>query len=303
MQQDIKEVGFESITTNQRLINHDGSSNIRRRGINRFAAHNFYHSLVTMPVWSFLLVIVGFFILINVLFGTIYYFVGVEDIGVVPDMNYRPWVKMFFLSAQTITSTGYGQIEPVSFWINVISSTEALIGLMFFAIMTGVLYGRFSKPTAKLTYSKNAIITPFKDLTSLNIRIVNSKISQLIEVEAQLIVSLLVNNGNKLERIFLPVKLVNDKVAILATIWNVMHVIDKNSPFYNMNEEEMKKSDVELIYMIKAIDDTYGQEVHTRTSYKWYEVIHSAKFAPAVKINKGVMEVDIKKIGILEKIS
>lgn len=297
-----EKLGFEGATfdSKYRLINKNGSSNIKRQGLNAFASYNFYHSLVTMSWFSFFLIILFYFVAVNSLFATIFYFIIGDNVGIVNSQgDYNNWLKMFFLSVQTITA---GQTQTSSWLANTISSILALIGLLTFAVITGVLYGRFAKPTAKLIYSKNILIMPYKGITALSMRAANAKISQLIEIEAKLIISLLINKNSHIkERVFYNVEIENNKVALLATVLNLIHIIDKDSPIYNFTDEELREHDAEFILMITAIDDTYAQQVNTRTSYKWYDIVRGNRFAPIVKLNeREKMTFKLKEVGLIE---
>lgn len=296
-------MGLDPINVpDQQLIKKDGTTNIHRHGLNHFAAYNFYQKMIMVSWTKFFFIIFGFYLGINTVFGTIYYFMGVTESGVsIPDMSYHYWLKTFFLSTQTITTTGYGQIAQIGLWVNLVSSIEALAGLLFFSLITGLLYGRFSKPTAKLFYSNNILISPFKDVKILSIRLANAKIGQLIEAQAQLIISVTNTYNKERQRRFHNVKLLNNQISFFTGSWTISHIIDKDSPIYNLNANELDEKDVEFILMVNAIDDAYGQTVYSRMSYQAHEVVWNANFQPISYLNDDKETViNIKDVGKYE---
>jgi inward rectifier potassium channel len=143
-----------------------------------------------MPVWKFMLILLTFYVCINFLFATIYFAIGIEYLNGI-DASGSEWVKFgqtYFFSAQTFTTVGYGHISPSGFLASTVSALEALIGLLSFAIATGLFFGRFSKPVAFLKFSHNAIIAPYKDITALMIRIMPFKNTNLTDAEAKITV-------------------------------------------------------------------------------------------------------------------
>ena len=145
--------GFGSNTADYggRFLNKDGSPNIEKRGISFFNRMSWYHTLLQMPLIKFLCLVGGFYIILNLIFAIIYYAIGIENLeGIKANNALEEFGEAYFFSAQTFTTVGYGRISPHGFAASTIAALEALVGLLSFAIATGLFYGRFSKPKAFL---------------------------------------------------------------------------------------------------------------------------------------------------------
>ncbi len=191
-------------------------------------------------------------------------------------------MEAFFFSSQTLTTLGYGRISPVGTLASAAAAVESMMGLLGFALATGLLYGRFSKPEARILYSHNAVIAPFKDKTALMFRIVNERKNQLIEVEASLTLSLKSDQVNV--RRFLALTPDIKKINFFPLNWTIVHSIDEESPLFGLTEQEANDLDAEVIVLIKAFDDTFSQTVYSRSSYKYSEIIWGAKFKSMMEL-------------------
>ena len=186
-----------------RFVNKDGQPNIEKRGMNFFQRTSWFHTLLAMPGWKFLFIILSFYIIINMLFAGIYYFIGIEHLsGMKIGSELEKFGEAFFFSAQTFTTVGYGRISPTGFATSAIAAFQALIGLLSFAIATGLFYGRFSKPKAYLRFSHNAIIAPYKDITALMIRVAPFKNNTLTDAEAKLTLGMAIEENGKITNKF-----------------------------------------------------------------------------------------------------
>lgn len=277
------DTGFGTGSDNQgtRLFNKDGSFNVTQQGLPIHQRINIFHELITMPWWKFLLIVVLAYTILNTLFAGLYLSVGMDEIEGDKGMTTAEhfW-DAFFFSSQTLTTVGYGRQNPIGFYANIVSAVECLFGLMSFALMTGLLYGRFSRPVAKLMFSQNILIAPYQSSgKGLMFRIANKTRNQLIECEAELMMSMNVVENDKVFRRFFPLTLERKKITSLALSWTIVHPINDQSPIHEMGIEELKNADVEFIFYFKGFDDTYSQHVHTRYSYKPQELVVDRKFA------------------------
>ncbi|MES2558888.1 MAG: ion channel [Bacteroidota bacterium] len=290
--------GTQASSQGERLVNKDGSYNVKRVGLPFWNRINHFHDLITMKWWKFFLFVILFYTTINLLFAGLYLTVGMEEIE--GDRGLTEWEHFwdaFFFSSQTMTTVGYGRTSPIGFLANLVAAAECLVGLMSFAILTGVLYGRFSRPQAKIIYSKNALIAPFKDGTAVMFRIANGRPNQLIECEAQLMMSYVDIETNIRRFIQLPLEI--QKVSALALSWTIVHPIDENSPMNGVSPNELAGMDCEFVCLIKAFDETYAQTVHSRHSYPSEDVVWGAKFEMMYhRDNNGKATVlDLEKVG------
>jgi len=294
-----QELGFGGNLTGQRQINKDGSSNIVRKGVHHFSPLNVYHTLVTMTWIKFSFIILMAYLGINLLFASVYYFIiGVDQLGgMQTSTELHKFLEAFFFSAQTITTVGYGRISPSGMTASAVAALESLFGLLAFALATGLLYGRFSRPTAKIIFSNNALIAPFKEGKAFMFKIANARTNALIETEASMFVAYDETVNDKTMRRFQSMKLEIDKISFLALSWTIVHPIDEESALNGITEEDLKAMNAEFFILIKAVDDTYAQQVHARTSYQSQDVIWNAKFRNIIEQTaEGKMAIDIGRI-------
>lgn len=266
-----------------RLISKDGKFNVKKEGLDFSERFHLFHTLMNMSTFLFFFYLLLVYFVVNILFTSIYILVGVEGIGGTYFDN--QFLSAFFFSAQTLTTVGYGALHPINQSVGFISSFEAFIGLLGFAVSTGLLYGRFSKPKIKLLFSKHSLVSTYKEITGLMVRIANPKDSQLINVEAIMIFSEVIENEGVRNRKFYTLDLEMDKISLFATSWTIVHPITNESPLYNLTGKDFAERDVELILLIGAYDETYNQDVHVRSSFKYDEIITNAKFIPILGQN------------------
>lgn len=286
------------------MVNKDGSFNVERRSLPFFESLSIYHSLLSMSWLKFNLVVLLAYIVVNLFFASLYMLIGVNHLGGISGVTtFEKFLDAFFFSGQTITTVGYGVIHPVGFWASLISLVESMAGLLGFALATGLLYGRFSRPNAKILYSKKAIIAPYKEITAFEFRIANARKNQLIEVEVQVTASIKESKDINSKRKFYVLNLERNLINFFPLTWTIVHPIDENSPLYGVSETELIDSEAEFIIMIKAFDDTFSQSVHSRTSYLYHEIVWGAKFQNIyVESELNVTAVDMSKFHGIDKV-
>jgi inward rectifier potassium channel len=264
-----------------RFVNKDGQPNVKKIGVPFLEQISWYHSLLALPRWKFLTIIILFYFAINFVFALIYVAIGVQHlVGMQRGNAFTEFGEAFFFSMQTFTTVGYGRISPSGFLVSFVASMEALTGLLSFALATGLLYGRFSKPVAYLKFSDNAVIAPYKDISALMIRLAPYKNTALTDAEAKISLGMMVEENGKMVNKFFPLDLEFTKVNALTLSWTVVHPITEDSPLYNFTKEDFTNTVGELIVFIKAFDDMFSNTVVARTSYSFKEVIYGVKFVP-----------------------
>jgi inward rectifier potassium channel len=302
-----KELGFGTKTSGQhsRLVNKDGSYNIERIELSRWASTSIYHALITMRWQKFNLIVLIYFISINLLFACLYYYTGMDGLeGVRATTEGNKFMEAFFFSTQTFSTVGFGRLSPGNNVTSSIAAIESLIGLLGFALATGLLYGRFSRPVAKILFSQNAIIAPFKGGTALQFRIANKlRNSQLSEMTCKVSVAKLeLENGTYIRR-FRGLELELKSIVFFPMTWTINHPIDENSPLYGMTEQDMKDADVEFLVSLSGFDDTFSQTVNTRSSYSHEDLIYGARWISVFSTNsKGQTSQDLSKISNFERV-
>ena len=214
----------------RRTINADGSFNVKRKGL-RWRDANPYLMLIDTTWPRFLLVVLAGFLAVNMIFAGLLLVIGIEYLkGLESDMG--AFANAFFFSVHTLTTVGYGNVYPQGPWANAVSSLEAATGLMLFAIATGLLYGRFSRPSARIVYSKNAIIAPYQDGTSLQFRVANARSNTLMNMEARVLLMTVDTSDGELKRNFIDLPLERPHIYFFALTWTIVHPIDAASPFF-----------------------------------------------------------------------
>jgi inward rectifier potassium channel len=303
-----RELGFGSkiISQKARLINKDGSFNIGRIEQSNWKSTSVYHSLITMSWQRFNFIVFIYFIIINLIFAFSYYLAGIEGLkGIEAKTELDKFLEAFFFSTQTFSTVGFGRISPENHITSFIAAIESLVGLLGFALATGLLYGRFSRPVARMIYSDNAIIAPFKEGTAFQFRLANKmKNSQITDITCKVTVAKLeTENGVKIRR-YRPMELEIKNIIFFPMTWTINHPIDENSPLYGMTMKDMEESRVEFMISLDGFDDTFSQNVSTRHSYTHDEVIYGAKWISVFGENDhGQTVQDLRKISEYESVS
>lgn len=288
-----------------RLTNKDGSTNLRKTGLPYWEHISIYHTLLRMSRIKFILLVLVFYTCINLFFASLFFIIGVDHlIGTDPSGNlFYKFMDAFFFSSQTLTTVGYGHVAPTGMATNAVASVESLLGILIFAVVTGLLYGRFARPRAYLTFSHNIVVAPYKGGRAIMFRVATYKNNNLTDAETQMTAALHVMEDGKMVTRFYPLKLEITKVNSLALSWTVVHSLDENSPMHNYTHEDFKDSRMELIIAIKAFDDHFSNIVQQRTSYTQHELVFGARFLPmfhrAADGAETILELD--KINAYEK--
>ncbi|MCC6725570.1 MAG: transporter [Saprospiraceae bacterium] len=269
--------GTRIIGEKDRLIAKDGKFNVVRVGLKTWSP---YQDLVEMTWVRFFGVVIAFFVVVNVVFALLLNWIGMDCLnGVQKGSWLENFEQAWFFSVQTFTTVGYGSINPSCISTNFVAATIALVGLMSAALATGLLFVRFSKPTSQLVFSKNAIITPYRDGTSFQFRIANMRNSRLINLDVKLTMSWVEpNESGTMSRKFARLKLEREKVVMLPLNWNIVHPIDEESPFWERSPEDLAAMNVEVIVLIEAFDEVFSQTIFANSSYCDEEFLHNVKW-------------------------
>lgn len=291
----------EKYLRRKRVLNRDGSFNVSRTGLDP-SGRDAYQFLINMSWPAFLSFIFGMYLLVNTAFAVIYLLIGVDQLtGYEHTGVMSNFLNAFFFSTQTLTTVGYGAIAPNGELASTVAAFEAFAGLSGFALVTGLLYGRFSRPNSRLLYSNHAIITPFQDGDSFQFRVVNKRRNVLMEMNASMMLT--VFNKEAGVRRYYRVKLETPFIYFFPLNWTLVHIIDQDSPFWGLSAEDLKEQDAEVLILMKGFDDTFGQIVHSRFSYKYDEIVFGGKFTKAYDTDEqGETELNIKRIHEYEMI-
>jgi inward rectifier potassium channel len=297
--------GSQPVIKSQPLVKQDGSINVRRAGLPFFRTSDNYHKLITMSWGNFWLLVMCGYLVLNTIFAFIYLAIGVQNLNGSEGTNtYQHFWDAFFFSAQTISTVGYGHISPRGMAANSVAALESMMGLLAFALATGLLYGRFSRPSAKIRYSKNLLVAPYLETCQgLMFRMANLRRSLLIDLEIEIIFSYNEDVNGKLVRRFFPLEVERRRVSLLTLNWTVVHPLDDKSPLKDMTPEDLQKSQASFAILLRAFDDTFSQTVHSRTSYQHDDMVWGAKFKPAFdRDDNGRIVLDLSRISDFDKV-
>lgn len=305
---DSRDLGFGSVVAQERkrLLNRDGSFNVHRVGLNFWESRSVYHTLLSMSWPRFLSLIASVYIALNALFAFGYYVCGNDALAASPSMDGVPrYARDFFFSVQTLGTIGYGVVHPVGMAANVLVAIESLASLLLFALATGLMFARFSRPLARIKFSRRAVIAPFRDGHAFMFRIANTRSNELIEVEARIVLSMFVQVDGMMTRRFSTLRLERAKVAFLPLSWTIVHPIDETSPLWGLSEEDYSRYSVEFLVLLTAIDETFSQTVHARMSYANEEVVWRARFSDIFgrAEDAETLTVDISRIDALQTLA
>jgi len=284
----------------RRAINKDGSFNVRRRGASWRAFHPWL-ALVNMSWLGFATTLGLMWLAVNTLFAFLYFNLDPNELqGVMVSDAWHRFLDDFFFSAQTLTTVGYGGIVPRGVLANFVASTEALLGLMAFAVGTGLLLARVSRPSARIAFSPYALIAPYQDGTSLQFRIVNERRNTLMELEARVLLMTVVPCARGPERRYDILTLERKAVIFFPLTWTIVHPIDSTSPLFGKTAADLERLQAELLILIKGFDDTFSQTVNARYSYRYDEIRWNARFAPAFHIDEeGDIVLELDQVGAI----
>lgn len=261
-----------------RMMNEDGSFNIERVGMVT-GYKDIYKYLVDLSSWKFTLFLTMAFVILNTIFTLGYLLIGVHELQGIPH-NQHPFAGAFYFSAQTFTTVGYGAIAPKGTGASLLASIEAFVGLVTFSIATGLIYGRFSRPSAKIAFSHNVLITPHKSGKAMMFKMVNLRNSVLLNTKVNVMITLNhhEHDASAYMRRYYNLPLEVDSVKFFPLTWTVVHEINEQSPLHDLNLEDIVKKGAELLIMVEAFDETFSQIVLQKHSYAGHQWKDNVRF-------------------------
>lgn len=302
------DLGFGSVVAREsrrRLLNRDGSFNVRREGMRFWESLSAYHYLLTISWPKFFGFVVGAYLLANAVFAAVYILAGDGALtGVHASSVGGRFVEAFFFSVHTLATIGYGTIAPASLAAHIIVTVETLIGLVGVAVAAGISFARFSRPVARIVFSRNAVIAPYRGGRAFMFRIVNQRSSELVDLEAKVLLSRRKRESAS-DREFIPLKLERERVVFFPLYWTIVHPIDADSPLRGWEREDITACGAEFLILLNGFEETFSQTVHTRSSYRGDDVVWGAKFVSMFNPTDedGVISVDIRKLHDIERVA
>lgn len=304
---DSRDLGFGSVVAREsqaRLLNRDGSFNVAREGLHFVESVNPYHALLTMSWWRYLGLVALLYLAENALFAAAYALCGPDALEGAHDDLGSPFVRAFFFSVQTFATIGYGRVSPVGLAANILVTVESIVGLLSFALATGLMFARFSRPTAKIVFSKAAVVAPYGSIAAFQFRVANAQKNQIIELEAKVVLSRLEHVGGVRIRQFYNLRLERGRVAFFPLSWTVVHPIDSESPLFGTTERDLLDAEAEFLVLLTGIDETFSQAVHARSSYRATEVVWNARFTSIFRERRAGehITIDVSRIDAIDRI-
>jgi len=236
---------------------------------------DFYHQLITSSWPLLLLGVMAAFIAVNCLFASSYLIAGGIE-----HARRGSFADAFFFSVQTMATIGYGKMVPAGLIANLLASGEALTGLLTFALVTGLVFSKFSRPTARVRFTRNAVISLRDGVPSLMFRMANVRANQIVEAQIHVILvrQELTLEGEEVRR-FYDLDLTRYNNAIFSNSWTAVHPINPNSPLYGATAESLAASDASIVVSLTGIDESFSQTVYARYYYDAKDIIWSARLA------------------------
>jgi inward rectifier potassium channel len=256
-----------------------GETKIYKVGVRRIDLSDLYHKILTLSWPRFFVLVVAFFLLINLVFAAAYFLVE----GSV--MNARPgsFLDLFFFSIETLATVGYGAMSPGSLYGHIVSSIEILAGMMSLAIVTGLIFSRFAKPTARILFSDKVLIRGFEGSPVLMLRVANERHNRIVEAHATLGLTReeKTREGESYFRIY-DLPLVRGHTPVFALTWTLLHRIDESSPLFGWNKERLAESRTRISVSITGYDETMVATVHSLHDYQADQIHFNARFVDVV---------------------
>ena len=303
LRQDLGLGGKLSERSRVRIVNHDGTFNVRRNDLSPFHPYNAYHTLLSLPIPRLIGLMALGYVAANLFFASLYWLAGPGALDGAARTPLARFADCVFFSVQTLATIGYGRLVPATSIANVLVACEALVGLLGFAILSALLFARFTRPTAKINFSRHAIVAPYQGGWALMFRLVNLRSHDLTDVRAVVSFARWVDDGGARMREFDQLALERDAIMMMPLHWVIVHPITDTSPFHGMTEQSFADSEPEIVCLITADDETFAQTVHARTSYDRTDVVWGARFRDMYLADHDHVAIDMNRLHEFDRLA
>lgn len=245
---------------------------------------DFYHGVLTASWPGFVAQLAALFLTVNLIFAILY----VADQGGITNARPGSFADAFFFSVQTLGTLGYGVMAPRTLYTNILVTAESFAGILIIALFAGMIFARFSRPFARVVFSRNAVVTSFDGRPTLMFRAANQRGNSILDasVNVSLAGNYTTREGHTMRR-FQELKLLRASNPLFALSWTVMHPIDEASPLYNLGMAEMIEHDMEIVVMLSGMDETISDRIYARYSYLPEEILWHRRFVDVVSVTPG----------------
>jgi inward rectifier potassium channel len=285
-----------------RLLNHDGTFNVRRNNLGPFHPYNAYHTLLSLPVPRLLALLVTGYVVTNLVFASLYWLAGPGALSGAATSPLGRFESCVFFSVQTLATIGYGKLVPDTRAANILVAIEALVGLLGFAIVSGLLFARFTRPTARISFSRKAIIAPYENGWALMFRLANLRNHDLTDVHAVVSFARWIDQNGKRHRRFDQLALERDAIIFMPLHWVIVHPITDASPFRGFTPDTLAGAEPEVVCLISASDETFAQVVHAKTSYDRSDIAWGARFRDMYVNDADRVAIDLDRLHDIEPV-
>jgi inward rectifier potassium channel len=286
-----------------RLLNRDGTFNVRRNDRSAFHPYNAYHTLLSLSISRLLALVAAGYFVTNLIFAWFYWLAGPGALSGAALGSWARFEDCLFFSVQTVATIGYGRLVPHSRTANILVAIEALVGLLGFALLSALLFARFTRPSAKISFSRNAIIAPYEAGWALMFRLANLRNHELTDVHAVVSFARWIEEGNGVRRRrFDQLALEREFILFMPLHWVIVHPIGETSPLRGATPAALAASEPEIVCLINADDETFAQTVHAKTSYDKDDIIWGARFRDMYIADSERVAVDLTRLHEIERI-
>ena len=257
-----------------------------------------YHAVLTCAWWQFFAFVVVAFLSVNTVFAIVYTF----DEGGIANARPGSFEDAFYFSVQTLATIGYGSMAPVTRLAHLVVTCEAIVGMLGVALVTGITFAKFARPTARVLFTEKLVIAHRDGIPHLMMRMANARQNMILEAQLRVVVLMEQRSreGHVLRR---PVELplVTDRTAMFVLSWTAMHRIDESSPFYGDDAiARLREKKAEIFLSLNGTDETFAQTVHARKFYTLDDVVRDKIYADMLSVAAdGTRELDYGNFDVL----
>ena len=307
---DANDLGLGRVLSNesrQRMLNLDGSFNVRRTGLGFWRSHRLYHDLVVLSWPAFSLVLAALYAAIVAVFAAGYWALGPAALDApAGGDDGAGFSRALYFSVQTFATIGYGRISPVSHGAQALVAIEAFVGMGYVALATGLLFARFSRADADVVFSRRMLVSPYRDGRGLMFRLANARRGELSDVSVDVTFSILRFDGpdGRAMRRYTALTLERSRVAFFPLTWTVVHPLADESPLAGLTDEDLRDGDAEILVRLTALDEATRQPVLARTSYRASDgdLVWNARFRDLHDRSGPVLTVDVSRLDETEPV-